>query len=122
MKQLRPKDLDKLSQILDVDLVIIEKFNSMGMLNQRSALAACIASDWGRLRKLRKFRIDALVQALSDEYDMPKNTVLKIVYPQRGKKQNYCEECGEPVGKLEKERNNGICDRCMADKILNNNL
>lgn len=122
MKQLRPKDLDKLSQILDIDLAIIEKLNNMGMLSQRNALSACVASDWLRLKKLRKFRRDALIQALSDEYDMPKSTILKIVYPQRGRRQEYCEECGEPVGKMEKERNNGLCDRCMADKILNNNL
>lgn len=122
MKQLRPKDLDKLSQILDIDLAVIEKLNSMGMINQRSALSAIIANDWVRLRKLRRFRNDALVQALSDEYDFAKSSILRIVHPQRGKKQLYCEQCGEPVGKIESERNNGICDKCMADKILNNEL
>ena len=122
MKQLRPKDLDKLSQILDIDLAVIEKLNSMGMINQRSALSAIIANDWVRLRKLRRFRNDALVQALSDEYDFSKSSILRIVHPQRGKKQLYCEQCGEPVGKIEAERNSGICDKCMADKILNNEL
>lgn len=114
--KLRDKDINKLSGVLQCSTEIIQKLESMNMLDTIEARNALILADWRVLKRDKKYRTFQIVEALANEYQVSKSKVEYIIYSKK-ESQYWCNKCQKRISKSEYQRNSGICDKCIIQSI-----
>lgn len=114
--KLRDKDINKLSSVLQYPSEMVQKLESMNLLDTTEARNFLILADWKALKRERKYKTFQIIEALVNEYQVSKSKVEFIIYAKK-KSQYWCEKCQKRVSKSEFIRNNGVCDKCLIQSI-----
>lgn len=116
MIKLREKDLEKLSDILQIPYAATEKMSSMNLINDGLAIDLLIIHDWKTLKRSKKYSVKQILPAIMNEYQVSKSKVEAAIYGKR-KRVYSCSQCGRRISKSEFARNEGLCDMCISQTI-----
>lgn len=121
---LRPKDIDKASELLQIDRMTLERFNSQRLLNVEYIRNLLIRADYERLtsglhwleQQDKKYNFPEVLKAIGREYNLNKETLNHILH---GKNESilFCTKCGVRISKQCHTRTGGLCSNCFADTL-----
>lgn len=121
---LRPKDLDKASELFQIDKAILERMNSQRLLNVEYIRNLLIRADYERLtsglhwleHQDKKYNFPEVMRALQHEYNINKKVLLNVLH---GKNEAilFCSRCGIRISKPVHSRTGGLCSNCFADTL-----
>lgn len=121
---LRPKDMEKASDLFGEDMAVLERLNSKRMLNATYIRNILIRADYERLtsglhwleHQDKTYKFPEVIRALAREYNISQDSVRSIL---RGKNESllFCTRCGRRIGKTIYDRTDGLCSNCFADKM-----
>lgn len=121
---LRPKDLEKASDMFGIDRVILERLNAQRLLNATYIRNLLIRADYERLtsglhwleHQDKNYRFPEVLRALQREYNISKPNLNKILH---GKNESvvFCNRCGIRITKQCYNRTNGLCSNCFAETL-----
>lgn len=121
---LRPKDLEKASDMFGIDKVLLERLNSQRLLNATYIRNLLIRADYERLtsglhwleHQDKNYRFPEVLRALQREYNVSKQNLSKILH---GKNESlvFCNRCGIRITKQCYHRTNGLCSNCFAETL-----
>ena len=103
---LRPKDLEKASELLGIELAILERFNSQRLLNVTYIRSLLIRADYERLtsglhwleHQDKNYNFPEVMRALQREYNISKANLNKILHG-RNESILFCNRCGIRITK-----------------------
>lgn len=121
---LRPKDLQKASELFGIELVMLERLNSQRLLNTTYIRNILIRVDYERLtsglhwleHQDKNYRFPEVLRALQHEYNVSKPNLNKILHG-RNEGLVFCNRCGIRISKRCYDRTNGLCSNCFADSL-----
>lgn len=121
---LRPKDLEKASDLFGIELATLERLNSQRLLNATYIRNLLIRADYERLtsglhwleHQDKNYKFPEVIRALRLEYNINRATLTNIL---RGKKESliFCNKCGVRITKQMYTRTNGLCSNCFAETL-----
>lgn len=116
MIRLRPKDIERLSNLTGVSEADLTKLESMNLLAHNYAVDRLIQYSYRKLKAKKIYTPHQMTEALMREYGASKTKVQNAMY---GKKslEHYCSECMRKISVRVWKRNNGMCDSCVAKNI-----
>lgn len=121
---LRPKDIQKASQIFNIEEAVLKQMNDMMLLNVDYIRSVLIKADFERLtsgmhwleKNDRHYNYPEVQKALQREYNISAQAIQKIIYG-RNTKSVFCKKCGVRVSKSTYLRTGGFCSNCFADTL-----
>lgn len=121
---LRPKDLQKASELFGIELVLLERLNSQRLLNATYIRNLLIRADYERLtsglhwleHQDKDYRFPEVLRALQHEYNVSKPNLSKILHG-RNESLFFCNRCGIRISKRCYDRTGGLCSNCFADTL-----
>lgn len=121
---LRPKDLQKASELFGIELVLLERLNSQRLLNATYIRNLLIRADYERLtsglhwleHQDKDYRFPEVLRALQHEYNVSKPNLSKILHG-RNESLFFCNRCGIRISKRCYNRTGGLCSNCFADTL-----
>ncbi len=121
---LRPKDLEKSSELFNIDLAILERLNSQRLLNTTYIRNILIRADYERLtsglhwleHQDKKYNFPEVMRALQHEYNISKSNLTKILHG-RNESILFCSRCGIRISMACHKRTGGLCSNCYADAM-----
>lgn len=121
---LRPKDLEKASDMFGIDRALLEQLNSQRLLNATYIRNLLIRADYERLtsglhwleHQDKNYRFPEVLKALQREYNISKPNLTKILH---GKNESvvFCNRCGIRITKQCYYRTGGLCSNCFAETL-----
>lgn len=121
---LRPKDLEKASELFGIDQALLDKLNTQRLLNATYIRNLLIRADYERLtsglhwleQQDKNYSFPEVQKALRREYNINKETLQKILH---GKNETlvFCNRCGIRITKQCYHRTNGLCSNCFAETL-----
>ncbi|NDV64018.1 hypothetical protein [Bacteroides sp. 224] len=114
--RLREKDINKLSSILNFSTETLQELEAKNLLDDTEARNLLILNDWRALKKNKKYTTTQIVEALVNEYQVSKTKVETVIYAKK-KSQYWCKKCQKRIPKSEYNKNDGVCNRCVALSI-----
>lgn len=121
---LRPKDLEKASDMFGIDRALLERLNAQRLLNATYIRNLLIRADYERLtsglhwleHQDKNYRFPEVLKALQREYNISKPNLNKILH---GKNESvvFCNRCGIRITKQCYNRTNGLCSNCFAETL-----
>jgi len=121
---LRPKDLDKASELFQIERAMLERMNSQRLLNTEYIRNVLIRADYERLtsglhwleHQDKKYRFPEVMRALQREYQINKDALNKVLH---GKNEAvlFCSRCGIRISRQCYNRTKGLCSNCFADTL-----
>ena len=121
---LRPKDIEKASDMFGIDQAILERLNAQRLLNATYIRNLLIRADYERLtsglhwleHQDKNYRFPEVLRALQREYNVSKSTLSNILH---GKNESvvFCNRCGIRITKQCCNRTNGLCSNCFAETL-----
>lgn len=121
---LRPKDIEKASDMFGIDQAILERLNAQRLLNATYIRNLLIRADYERLtsglhwleHQDKNYRFPEVLKALQREYNVSKSTLSNILH---GKNESvvFCNRCGIRITKQCYNRTNGLCSNCFAETL-----
>ena len=115
------EELNVLSKATGVSVLDIQKLHSMGLFKDHAILSCMVRYDDGRLKRMGKYTSSQIFFVLTNKYHITKYTPQNMVYPKH-RRFFYCDQCGREIRKSVYERNDGLCDQCVALSINLNDL
>lgn len=121
---LRPKDLEKASNIFGIDIALLERLNAQRLLNTTYIRSILIRADYERLtsglhwleHQDKNYNFPEVLRAIGHEYNIsPKN--LKTILHGRNESILFCARCGVRIPKATHKRTGGLCSNCYADDL-----
>lgn len=121
---LRPKDLEKASEMFDIELATLERLNSQRLLNATYIRNLLIRADYERLtsglhwleHQDKKYNFPEVMRALQHEYNVSKPNLLQILHG-RNESIMFCSRCGIRITKACYNRTDGLCSNCFAETL-----
>jgi len=121
---LRPKDLDKASELFQLDRALMERLNSQRLLNTEYIRNILIRADYERLtsglhwleHQDKNYRFPEVMRALQREYNINNTSLQKILHG-RNEAILFCSRCGIRISKSCHARTGGLCSNCYADTL-----
>lgn len=121
---LRPKDLEKASEMFGVDIAMLERLNAQRLLNATYIRNLLIRADYERLtsglhwleHQDKRYNFPEVMRALRQEYNVSKPTLTKILHG-RNESILFCNRCGIRITKKCHDRTGGLCSNCFADTL-----
>lgn len=121
---LRPKDLEKASDLFGLDLPLLERLNAQRLLNTTYIRNLLIRADYERLtsglhwleHQDKDYRFPEVMRALSLEYNINKRRLLQVLHG-RNESILFCSRCGVRISKSCFSRTGGLCSNCFADTL-----
>lgn len=121
---LRPKDLDKASELFQLDKALLERLNSQRLLNTVYIRNVLIRADYERLtsglhwleHQDKKYNFPEVMRALQREYNINKDALNNVLHG-RNEAVLFCSRCGIRISKSCHTRTNGLCSNCYADTL-----
>lgn len=121
---LRPKDLQKASDLFGIDMAILERLNSQRLLNATYIRNLLVRADYERLtsglhwleHQDKNYKFPEVIRALRREYNLSKENLKHILH---GKNESliFCNRCGIRITKACYNRTGGLCSNCFADTL-----
>ena len=115
-RNIRLKDLNKLSGITGVPVKDLDHLGGLGLINTTALRDLMVISDWKRLKAKQKYRSSQIIDALTKEYDISKSVCYNICYNKK-ERNHYCDCCGSRILRKVHKRNGGMCDKCISIQI-----
>lgn len=121
---LRPKDLEKASEMFGVDIAMLERLNAQRLLNATYIRNLLIRADYERLtsglhwleHQDKRYNFPEVMRALRQEYNVSKPVLTKILHG-RNESILFCNRCGIRITKKCYDRTGGLCSNCFADTL-----
>lgn len=121
---LRPKDLEKASEMFGIELALLERLNAQRLLNATYIRNLLIRADYERLtsglhwleHQDKKYNFPEVQRALRHEYNISKQGLQKILHG-RNESILFCSRCGARISKQTFSRTGGLCSNCFADSL-----
>lgn len=121
---LRPKDLDKASELFQIDKAMMERLNSLRLLNVEYIRNLLVRADYERLtsglhwleHQDKKYNFPEVMRALQNEYNISKTLLTSILHG-RNEAILFCSRCGIRISKQCNSRTKGLCSNCYADTL-----
>lgn len=121
---LRPKDLEKASELFGIELALLERLNSQRLLNATYIRNILIRADYERLtsglhwleHQDKKYNFPEVMRALQHEYNISK-TNLNLILHGKNESIMFCNRCGIRISKRTYNRTHGLCSNCFADTL-----
>ena len=121
---LRPKDIERASEMFDIEMAILERLNSQRLLNATYIRNLLIRADYERLtsglhwleHQDKKYNFPEVMRALQHEYNVSKPNLTKILHG-RNESILFCNRCGIRISKACYNRTDGLCSNCFADEL-----
>lgn len=121
---LRPKDLEKASEMFGIDIAMLERLNSQRLLNATYIRNLLIRADYERLtsglhwleHQNKNYNFPEVMRALRQEYNVSKPVLSKILHG-RNESILFCNRCGIRITKKCHDRTGGLCSNCFADTL-----
>ena len=110
-------EFQKLSKITGIQLIDLEKLYSLHLLKDRQLLMVLIKHDYYTHRRRNKYTPAQIYVALERKYQVTKSFVLNSIHFKPASI-TYCEKCHRIIKKFLYNRNNGLCDECVAEEII----
>lgn len=122
---LRPKDLQKASELFGIELAMLERLNAQRLLNATYIRNLLIRADYERLtsglhwleNKEKKYKFPEVMRALRLEYNISASNLKSILHG-RNEAIIFCNRCGIRIHKTTYNRTNGLCSNCYADTLV----
>lgn len=125
MYTLRPKDMQKASEMFGLDMALLERMNAQRLLNATYIRYLLIRADYERLTSglhwlehddKRKYQFPEVQRALRREYNLSSDALQRIL---RGRNEAmiFCSKCGVRISKGTSRRTGGLCSNCYADTL-----
>ena len=114
--RLEDAEIRKLSEITQISEFDLQKLYTEGLLNDSAVIKRLMKYDFQFLKRMGKYRPGQIIARIAMTYHVSVNRVHTAIYQKRASLV-YCEKCGKLVGKAEYNRNNGLCDNCVAKSI-----
>lgn len=121
---LRPKDLEKASDLFGIELALLERLNAQRLLNAIYIRNLLVRADYERLtsglhwleHQDKKYNFPEVLKALRLEYNINKQTLKQILH---GKNESlvFCNKCGIRITKQCYNRTHGLCSNCFAETL-----
>lgn len=121
---LRPKDLEKASDMFGIELALLERLNSQRLLNATYIRNLLIRADYERLtsglhwleHQDKRYNFPEVMRALQHEYNISKLNLNNILH---GKNESlmFCSKCGIRITKKCYNRTEGLCSNCFAETL-----
>lgn len=121
---LRPKDLEKASDLFQIDLALLERLNSQRLLNTIYIRNLLVKADYERLtsglhwleHENKNYKFPEVQRALKREYRLT-DMELKSILVGRQDALFFCKRCGTRVTRKTFTRTAGMCPDCFAETI-----
>lgn len=121
---LRPKDLEKASELFGIEQALLERLNSQRLLDATYIRNLLIRADYEKLtsglhwleKQDKKYNFPEVMRALQREYNINKKNLQSILHG-RNKSLLFCRRCGIKITKTMFNRTNGLCSNCFADTL-----
>ena len=121
---LRPKDIEKASDLLSLDKALIERLNSQRLLDTTYIRNLIIRADYERLtsglhwleHQDKNYKFPEVMKALQREYNINNKTLRNILHG-RNESILFCSRCGIRISKQCSTRTGGLCSNCFADTM-----
>ncbi len=121
---LRPKDIQKASEIFGVDEATLIQMNDRMLLNTDFIRSVLIKADFERLtsglhwleNNDKKYNYPEVQKALQREYNIESKVLQQILYG-KNTKIVFCKKCGVRISKKTYERTDGLCSNCFAETL-----
>ncbi len=121
---LRPKDLEKASDLFGIEIALLERFNAQRLLNATYIRNLLIRADYERLtsglhwleHQDKTYNFPEVIRALSREYNISQSSIRDILHG-RNESILFCNRCGRRIGKQVYNRTKGFCSNCFADMM-----
>lgn len=121
---LRPKDLEKASDLFGVELALLTRLNAQRLLNATYIRNLLIRADYERLtsglhwleHQDKRYNFPEVMRALQLEYNISKKNLTDVL---RGRNESliFCNTCGTRITKQMYNRTNGLCSNCFAETL-----
>lgn len=121
---LRPKDIEKASQLLNIDVPLLERLNNLRLLNTTYIRGLLIRADYERMtsglhwleHQDKKYNFPEVLRAIQLEYNINKKTLMGLLH---GNNESilFCQKCGIRISKQVHYRTGGLCSNCFADTL-----
>ncbi len=121
---LRPKDLEKASDMFGIEIALLERLNAQRLLNATYIRNLLIRADYERLtsglhwleHQDKNYSFPEVLRALSREYNISQQNLKDILHG-RNESLLFCNRCGKRIGKSQYNRTKGFCSNCFADTL-----
>lgn len=121
---LRPKDLEKASDLFGIELATLERLNSQRLLNAVYIRNLLIRADYERLtsglhwleHQDKNYNFPEVQRALRLEYNISQKVLSQILHG-RNESLIFCSKCGTRITKKCYDRTNGLCSNCFAETL-----
>lgn len=121
---LRPKDLEKASDMFGIELAILERLNSQRLLNAVYIRNLLMRADYERLtsglhwleHQDKNYNFPEVQRAISREYNVSLSYIKNILHG-RNTSLCFCSQCGIRIPKSTHLRTGGLCSNCLADTL-----
>ena len=121
---LRPKDLQKASELFTLDLALLQRLNSQRLLNAVYIRNLLIRADYERLTsglhwlesQDKNYNFPEVMRALQREYNINQKSLNGILHG-RNESMVFCSRCGIRISKQCHSRTGGLCSNCYADTL-----
>ncbi len=121
---LRPKDLEKASDMFGIEIATLERLNAQRLLNATYIRNLLIRADYERLtsglhwleHQDKTYNFPEVLRALSREYNISQQNLKDILHG-RNESLLFCNRCGKRIGKSQYNRTKGFCSNCFADTL-----
>lgn len=115
--QFSENEYAKLSIVTGFPVVDLQKLDSMGLLVNEVAVKLVFEYEYKQQKKATKALPRLIIQAIANKYGLPVSKVRRFLF-YREHPIFYCTKCQQEISRLEKKRNEGLCDKCMAESII----
>lgn len=116
MIKLQESEIQKLSAIIELTPMQIQKLLTMGLIDESRALDVLILYDFRRIKRRKQYKVGQIIEAVVEKYKVPRSRVERVIYAKKVKRY-YCDKCSKEITNRERKRGNGKCDHCVALEI-----
>lgn len=120
---LRPKDIEKASELFGIDIATLERFNAQRLLNATYIRNILIRADYERLTNgthwlehKKNYKYPEVMKALQREYNITKSNLQEILHG-RNESIMFCNRCGIRISIAQYNRTGGYCSNCFAETL-----
>lgn len=114
--QLTDREFQKIADEAGISQYVLQKLSSIGLLREPRMLDLLIRSDFKKISRTKNYRRSQIITRLEMFYHVPRARVCAAISNAKFYR-CYCEECGKMITKSEFNRNEGLCDTCVAASI-----
>jgi formylmethanofuran dehydrogenase subunit E len=113
------QEINKLSIMFGIDAGILIALASLGLLNISKSAALLIQEEYHEMVHNGELPKTQIASILAEKYKISKSSIEVIIYDKVNNKNRPCDQCGTEISKYKYVKNNGVCNDCIATKLIN---